>query len=91
MYTFSVQAFRTGFISIILFILYDYYIITIHTTHPSLAQLVEHRPYKDKGGDVQMYARIAQLVERRAYTSMVLGSSPSARTHLHTLRVQFFI
>ncbi len=30
-------------------------------------------------------ARIAQLVERRAYTSVVLGSSPSARTTIHNV------
>lgn len=36
-----------------------------------------------------MYARIAQLVERRAYTSVVEGSSPSARTHLDNLRARF--
>ncbi len=28
------------------------------------------------------YARVAQLVERGAYTSVVLGSSPSARTKI---------
>ena len=27
-----------------------------------------------------LFARVAQLVERRAYTSVVLGSNPSTRT-----------